>query len=61
MTLTSGIVLLAGAVAMLFFGRPSDGVSAPFLKVWVVGQIYAMAAMVAGVMGVTMILSGWPF
>jgi len=60
MTLTSGFVLFAVAVAMLFFARPADGVSASFLKVWIVGQIYAMTAIVAGVMGVTMILSGWP-
>lgn len=46
---------------MLVIARPADGESAPFLKVWIVGQVYALAAMVSGVIGVTIIISTWPF
>jgi hypothetical protein len=45
---------------MIVIARPKDGVSAPFLKVWIVGQIYALAAMVSAVIGVTIIISTWP-
>ncbi len=46
---------------MLVFGRPADGESAPFLRVWIVGQIYALAAMVSAVIGVTIVITTWPF
>jgi hypothetical protein len=56
MNFTGGIVLIAVAIAMIIVARPADGESAPFLKVWVVGQIYALAAMVSAVTGVTMVI-----
>lgn len=61
MNFTAGLVLLAVTVAMIVVARPADGVSAPFLKVWIVGQIYALAAMVSAVIGVTILIIAWPF
>lgn len=61
MNFTAGFVLLAVTVAMIVVARPADGVSAPFLRVWIVGQIYALAAMVSAVIGVTILIIAWPF
>jgi zinc transporter ZupT len=61
MNFTAGLVLLAVTVAMIVVARPADGVSAPFLRVWIVGQIYALAAMVSAVIGVTILIIAWPF
>jgi hypothetical protein len=61
MNFTAGLVLLAVTVAMIVIARPADGESAPFLKIWVVGQFYALAAMVSAVMGVTILITTWPF
>jgi hypothetical protein len=61
MNFTAGLVLLAVTVAMIVVARPADGESAPFLKVWVVGQLYALVAMVSAVMGVTILITTWPF
>ena len=60
MDFTAGLVLIAITVAMIVIARPKDGGAAPFLKVWIVGQIYALAAMVSAVIGVTIIISTWP-
>jgi hypothetical protein len=59
MYLVVGLLLLAVTVAMLLLARPSDGVSAPFLKIWIVGQAYVMTAMVSAVIGVTLLISNW--
>ena len=60
MDFTAGLVLIAITIGMIVIARPKDGVSAPFLKVWIVGQIYALTAMVSAVIGVTIIISTWP-
>jgi hypothetical protein len=60
MNFTAGLVLIAITIAMIVIARPKDGVSAPLLKIWIVGQIYALAAMVSAVIGVTIIVSTWP-
>ena len=39
MNFTAGLILIAATVAMIVVARPADGESAPFLKVWIVGQI----------------------
>ncbi len=46
MNFAIGFILIAVTVAMVMVARPADGESAPFLKVWFVGQAYALAAMV---------------
>ena len=61
MNFTAGLILIAAPIAMLVVARPADGESAPFLKVWIVGQAYALAAMLSAVIGVTIIISTWPF
>ena len=61
MNFTAGLFLLAVTVAMIVVARPADGVSAPFLRVWIVGQVYALAAMVSAVIGVTILITTWPF
>ena len=59
MNFTFGLILVAVTIAMLVIARPADGESAKFLKVWIVGQIYALAAMVSAVLGVTIIIATW--
>jgi len=61
MNFALGLILIGVTVAMIVFGRPADGESAPFLRVWIVGQIYALAAMVSAVIGVTIAITTWPF
>jgi hypothetical protein len=61
MNFAAGLVLIAVTVAMIAVARPADGESAPFLKVWIVGQAYTLAAMVSAVVGVTILISTWPF
>lgn len=57
-----GIGLIALTVAMILGARPKmDEDSAPYLKVWPVGQAYALVAMTSAVAGVTTILTHWPF
>ena len=60
MGLTEGVVLIAVAMVMIFLGRPTGPV-APFLQVYIVGQLYVMSAMVMGVLGVTLLIINRPF
>jgi len=60
MNFTIGLILIAIAIAMVVMARPADGGSAPFLKVWIVGQIYALAAMVSAVMGIAILIISGP-
>ena len=60
MNFTVGLILIAVAIAMVVVARPADGESAPFLKVWIVGQVYALAAMLSAVMGVTFVIISRP-
>jgi hypothetical protein len=56
-----GLVLIALAVAMVVVARPADGVAAPFLRAWPIGQAYTMVTMASSVTGVALIISNWPF
>jgi hypothetical protein len=56
-----GIVLIALAVAMVVVARPADGVCAPFLRVWALGQSYVLGAMVSALTGITLMINNWPF
>jgi len=60
MGLTEGVVLIAVAMVMIFLGRPK-GPIAPFVQVYIVGQLYVMSAMVMGVLGVTLLIINRPF
>jgi hypothetical protein len=61
MNFTGGLILIAVAIAMVVLARPANGESAPFLKVWIVGQIYALTAMVSAVMGTAIVIITRPF
>jgi hypothetical protein len=61
MVFVGGLILIVVTIAMVVLGRPSNGVVAPFLKSWVVGQIYTMVALSAGVLGISLVLSDLPF
>jgi hypothetical protein len=60
MGLSEGAILIAVAVVMIFLGRPK-GPIAPFLQVYIVGQLYVMTAMVLGVIGVVFLIVNRPF
>ena len=61
MVFVGGLILIVVTIAMVVLGRPSNGVVAPFLKSWVVGQIYTMVALATGVLGISLVLSDLPF
>ncbi len=56
-----GAALIAVAIVLVALGRPKDGVAAPFLKVWAVGQAYALAVLASAVAGVALAIGNWPF
>jgi hypothetical protein len=57
MNITIGIAMICAAVAMLWLGRPADGISLPwFKKAWIIGQVYVMVALILFVMGAAAIL-----
>lgn len=59
MNMLFGLVLIVAAIGMIVLARPQDGVAAPFLRVWIVGQAYVMTAMVSAVLGATLVISNW--
>jgi hypothetical protein len=60
MLFVTGLVLLAVTVAMIVVARPADGVAAPFLKNWMIGQAYALVALSSAVVGVSIVLHDLP-
>jgi hypothetical protein len=55
-----GVGLILLTIVMVWIGRPPKGEdSATFLRVWIVGQFYALLAMVSAIAGVTLIINGW--
>ena len=61
MNFTGGLILVAIAVAMVFFGKAKKGEALPIFRVWIVGQLYVMTAMTIGVFGVADLIVNWPF
>lgn len=61
MLFVAGLILIVLTIAMVVLARPGGGVVAPLLKSWVVGQIYTMAALASGVLGISLVLSDLPF
>jgi hypothetical protein len=61
MNFTGGVILVALGVVMIFFGRARGSEPLRIFRVWIVGQLYAMTAMVLGVFGVAAIIVNWPF
>jgi hypothetical protein len=56
MSVMAGIVLIAASIIALVLSRPRGGVALPFLRVWIVGQLYAMTIMIVGLVGVALII-----
>ena len=56
-----GIALVGLTIGMVLLGRPADGVAAPFLRAWLVGQAYILGAMVSALAGIVFIITEWPF
>jgi hypothetical protein len=57
MTSIYGVALIALAVGMILVGRAPKGMdSAPFLKIWIVGQAYIIATIICLVIGTTLII-----
>lgn len=61
MNFTGGLILVALGVVMIFFGRARGSEPLRIFRVWIVGQLYVMTAMVLGVFGVAAIIVNWPF
>ena len=60
MGLSEGVALIVVAIVMIFLGRPKGPV-APFLQVYIVGQLYVMSAMIMGVLGAALLIINRPF
>lgn len=54
-----GLILFCAA--MIWVARPAQGQDCvPWLRSWIVGQVYALTAMISAVLGVTILLTSWP-
>ncbi len=61
MNFTGGLILVAIALAMIFFGKARNGEALPIFRVYIVGQLYAMTAMTIFVFGVADLIVNRPF
>ncbi len=61
MNFTAGLILLGVTIVMVAVARLGAGESAPFLKSWIVGQAYVLTAMICTVVGISAIITSWPF
>jgi hypothetical protein len=60
MTHIIGIILLVVAIGMVAVARPKAGQDcAPFLRVWLIGQVYTLVTLTIVIAGVGLVLSGW--
>ena len=53
-----GIIMLAIALAMIFYGRARNGVPRPFFQSYPVGVVYTMTAIALLVFGIAWIVIG---
>ncbi len=60
MNFVGGVIMLCAAIAMIFFARNGEARIPIFRRIWIVGQLYVMAAMTIGVFGVAAIIVNWP-
>jgi hypothetical protein len=61
MTSIYGVALIALAIGMILVGRAPKGMdSAPFLKIWIVGQAYIIATIICLVIGTSLIIQSLP-
>jgi len=61
MDAVGGVGLIAIAVALLIVGKHRWGAPAPFIRIWIVGQLYVLAIMLIAVLGITAIIINRPF
>jgi len=59
MNIAIGLTFIAVTVIMMLVARPRDGVSAPFLRIWIVGQVYVLVALVSAVLGAAAVISSF--
>jgi hypothetical protein len=55
-----GVALIVIAVGMVLLARPRDGESAPYLRIYIVGQLYILTALIGMVMGTALMIVNWP-
>ena len=57
-----GIGLIVVMGLMIWIARPAKGQdSVPWLRIYIVGQVYVMAALICGVTGVSLLIIHSPF
>lgn len=61
MLFAAGLVLLGVAIGLIVAARPANGVAAPLLANWVVGQTYALVVLSSTVVGLSLILNDLPY
>jgi hypothetical protein len=63
MNFIGGIVLIGVAVIALLFVRPGQNGEPrlALMRNWLVGQLVAMAIMIAGIAGFGVLILNWPF
>lgn len=61
MQIVVGLILIIVCAGMVVVARPPAGSdSAHWLKSWPIGQTYVLASLITGIVGVGLILNGWP-
>ncbi len=61
LNLLYGVGLIAVMCLMVFIARPAKGQdSVPWLRVYIVGQVYLLTAMICGVVGITILIQSFP-
>lgn len=59
--LVYGIGLLVLMGLMVWVARPRQGQDGvPWLRAYIVGQMYVMSAMICGIAGVALLIQNWP-
>ncbi len=62
MQIIIGLILLIACVGIIALDRPRAGQNSAVLlsKPWILGQSYVLIALVVAVVGVSLIVNGWP-
>ncbi len=61
LNLLYGVALLAVMCVMIWIARPPKGQdSAPWLRVYIVGQVYVMIELLCGVTGISFLIQSFP-
>jgi hypothetical protein len=60
MTFGVGAALVVMTLAMIVVGRPRNGVSPFFLKVWFAGQLYILTALTSATIGAALMIANLP-